>query len=41
VAALIEKATGREPYFVGKPNPFMTRSGARSAGGASVLIPKF
>lgn len=25
VAALIEKATGRQPYFVGKPNPFMMR----------------
>ena len=26
VAALITKATGREPYFVGKPNPMMFRS---------------
>ncbi len=26
VAALIERATGRQPYFVGKPNPFMMRS---------------
>ncbi|ESY64003.1 HAD family hydrolase [Mesorhizobium sp. LNHC252B00] len=26
VAALIEKATGRQPYFVGKPNSFMLRS---------------
>ena len=26
VAALIEKATGKSPYFVGKPNPFMMRS---------------
>ena len=25
VAALITKATGREPYFVGKPNPIMFR----------------
>jgi len=25
VAALITKATGREPYFVGKPNPMMFR----------------
>lgn len=25
IAALIEKATGRQPYFVGKPNPFMMR----------------
>ena len=26
VAALIQAATGREPYFVGKPNPLMMRS---------------
>jgi NagD protein len=26
VAALITKATGRRPYFVGKPNPKMFRS---------------
>ncbi|HEX2903508.1 MAG TPA: HAD-IIA family hydrolase [Jatrophihabitans sp.] len=26
VAALITKATGQEPYFVGKPNPMMFRS---------------
>ena len=26
VAALITKATGREPYFVGKPNPLMMRT---------------
>ncbi|WP_375501030.1 HAD-IIA family hydrolase [uncultured Jatrophihabitans sp.] len=26
VAAMISKATGREPYFVGKPNPMMLRS---------------
>ncbi len=26
VAALISKATGRQPYFVGKPNPLMMRS---------------
>jgi len=26
VAALITKATGREPYFIGKPNPMMLRS---------------
>jgi NagD protein len=26
VAALITKATGRSPYFVGKPNPMMFRS---------------
>jgi NagD protein len=26
VAALISRATGRQPYFVGKPNPLMMRS---------------
>ncbi|HLS00819.1 MAG TPA: HAD hydrolase-like protein, partial [Beutenbergiaceae bacterium] len=26
VAALITAATGREPYFVGKPNPVMIRT---------------
>ena len=26
MAALITKATGRVPYFVGKPNPMMFRS---------------
>ena len=26
VAAMITKATGVEPYFVGKPNPMMLRS---------------
>src|SRR5271156_4054715 len=26
VAALISRASGREPYFVGKPNPLMMRS---------------
>jgi len=26
VAALITKATGADPYFVGKPNPMMFRS---------------
>ena len=29
VAALITKATGVEPYFVGKPNPLMMRVGAQ------------
>jgi len=29
VAALISKATGRVPYFVGKPNPLMIRSALR------------
>ena len=26
VAALITRATGQEPYYVGKPNPLMMRS---------------
>ena len=26
VAAMISKATGREPYYVGKPNPLMIRT---------------
>jgi NagD protein len=30
VAALITKATGVEPYFVGKPNPMMMRSALNS-----------
>ena len=30
VAALISKATGIEPYFVGKPNPMMMRSALNS-----------
>jgi NagD protein len=30
VAALISRATGREPYFVGKPNPLMMRSALRA-----------
>jgi NagD protein len=32
VAALIERATGREPYFIGKPNPLMMRSALRALG---------
>lgn len=35
VAALIEKATGKTPYFVGKPNPLMMRSALRSIGAHS------
>jgi NagD protein len=35
VAALIERATGRSPYFVGKPNPLMMRSALRSVGAHS------
>ena len=29
VTALISKATGRQPYFIGKPNPLMIRSALR------------
>ncbi|WP_216894325.1 HAD-IIA family hydrolase [Nocardia alni] len=29
VAALITRATGRDPYYVGKPNPLMMRSALR------------
>lgn len=32
VAALITRATGRVPYFVGKPNPLMLRSALRALG---------
>ena len=35
VAALIEKATGKKPYFVGKPNPLMMRSALRAMGAHS------
>ncbi|GAA2969247.1 HAD-IIA family hydrolase [Actinokineospora diospyrosa] len=35
VAALIERATGRAPYYVGKPNPLMMRSALRSLGAHS------
>ncbi|MEV7382662.1 HAD-IIA family hydrolase [Streptomyces lydicus] len=35
VAALITKATGREPYFVGKPNPLMMRSALNTIGAHS------
>ncbi|EME19842.1 HAD-IIA family hydrolase [Rhodococcus triatomae] len=35
VAALITRATGREPYYVGKPNPLMMRSALRSIGAHS------
>lgn len=36
VAALITKATGKEPYFVGKPNPLMMRTGLNAIGAHSV-----
>ncbi|WP_199441156.1 HAD-IIA family hydrolase [Umezawaea beigongshangensis] len=32
VAALIERASGRAPYYVGKPNPLMMRSALRALG---------
>ncbi|MBI2842879.1 MAG: HAD hydrolase-like protein [Armatimonadetes bacterium] len=32
MAALLEKATGVAPYFIGKPNPFMMRSALRYLG---------
>jgi NagD protein len=35
VAALVSRATGVEPYFVGKPNPLMMRSGLNAVGGHS------
>lgn len=35
VAALIERATGRAPYYVGKPNPLMMRSALRAIGAHS------
>jgi NagD protein len=35
VAALISRATGAAPYFVGKPNPLMIRSALNSLGAHS------
>lgn len=35
VAALMQKATGREPYVVGKPNPMMFRSALNRIGAHS------
>lgn len=35
MAALIEKATGRSPFFVGKPNPVMLRNGLNKIGAHS------
>jgi NagD protein len=35
VAALITRATGREAYFVGKPNPVMMRAGLNAIGAHS------
>src|SRR5947209_4958854 len=36
VAALISRATGRDPYYVGKPNPLMMRSALNSLDAHSV-----
>lgn len=35
VAALISRATGVEPYYVGKPNPLMMREGLNALGAHS------
>jgi NagD protein len=35
IAALIERASGRAPYYVGKPNPLMMRSALRALGAHS------
>ena len=35
VAAMIQRATGVEPYFVGKPNPLMMREGLNTLGAHS------
>ena len=35
IAALIERVTGRDPYYVGKPNPLMMRSALRAIGAHS------
>lgn len=35
IAAMISKATGRKPYFVGKPNPIMIRAGLNKIGAHS------
>jgi NagD protein len=35
VAALITKATGQRPYFAGKPNPLMMRTGLNAIGAHS------
>jgi NagD protein len=35
VAALVERVSGRAPYYVGKPNPLMMRSALRALGAHS------
>ncbi len=37
VTALISRATGREPYFIGKPNPLMIRSALRELNAHSEM----
>ena len=32
MAALVERATGRAPFFIGKPNPFMMRAALNYLG---------
>jgi NagD protein len=32
MAALIQSASGRSPFFIGKPNPFMMRSALNHLG---------
>ena len=39
VAAMIRTATGRSPYFVGKPNPVMIRAGLNAIGAHSESPP--
>ncbi|CAM5670475.1 HAD-IIA family hydrolase [Streptomyces violaceorubidus] len=35
MAALITKATGKQPYLAGKPNPLMMRTGLNAIGAHS------
>ena len=35
VAAMIERATGKQAYYVGKPNPLMMRGALRALGAHS------
>lgn len=35
IAAMVTKATGRKPYFIGKPNPIMIRAGLNKIGAHS------
>jgi NagD protein len=41
IAALVSSATGKQPYFVGKPNPLMLRSALRQIGvhsGEAIMV---